>query len=187
MYVGIRAGVGDYQESSQRLDAALQASGESTTSTSVTQHRFSGVLYAGVPVYGPLSVELGFADLGIYPVGISTTSTNIAQLAETIARKLPPAGRGVTLGLAAPLDVSSWLAVEPRVGLLAFQSKQEVFTPGGTVSDDRKGAGLDAGLGLLLFPHGRWSAGAGLDCFAASGRCNVLLYSAVLEYRFGGK
>jgi hypothetical protein len=186
-YVGVRAGVGDYMESSQRLDAAIESAGESTTTTSVTQHRAAGVVYAGMPFYRMLSVEIGFADLGTYPVGISTQTTNIPQLAGTITRKLPPAGRGLTLNLAAPLDVSSWLAFEPRLGLLAYQSKQEVFTPAGTVADDRKGAGLDAGLALMLFPHSRFSVGAGADCFAAGGRCNVMLYSAVLEYHFGGR
>ena len=185
-YVGIRAGFADYTESSQRLDAALDSAGESSTSTSVTQHRAGGVVYAGMPFYRMLSFEIGFAQLGTYPVGISTQSTNIPPLAQTITHKLPPAGRGLTLDLAAPLNITSWLAVAPRLGLLAYQSKQEVFTPGGTVADDRKGAGLDAGLALLLFPHRHFSFGAGIDCFAASGRCNVLLYSAVLEYHFGG-
>jgi hypothetical protein len=185
-YVGIRAGFADYTENSQRLDAALDSAGESSTSTSVTQHRAGGIVYAGMPFYQMLSVEIGFADLGTYPVGIRTQSTNIPSLAQTITRKLPPAGRGLTLDLAAPLNIASWLAVAPRFGLFAYQSKQEVFTPTGTVADDRKGAGLDAGLALLLFPHSRFSVGAGVDCFAGSGRCNVLLYSAVLEYHFGG-
>jgi hypothetical protein len=37
-----------------------------------------------------------------YRVGISKQTTNIPQLAGTITRKLPPAGRGLTLNLAAP-------------------------------------------------------------------------------------
>jgi hypothetical protein len=81
------------------------------------------VVYAGVPFYKALSLELGFAALGVYPVRITTTSTNIPQLAQTIVRDLSPAGRALTLTLAASLDISSWFAVQPRLGGLAFQSR----------------------------------------------------------------
>ena len=138
-----------------------------------------------MPFYRSLSLELGFADLGTYPVSISTTSSNIPQLAQTIVHSLPPAGRGLTLNLALPLNITRWLAIEPRFGLLAYQSKQEVFTPGATISDDRSGVGFDAGLALLIVPATHFSFGAGVDCFDAGGRCNVLLYSAVIEYHFG--
>jgi hypothetical protein len=185
-YVGIRAGRTTYWESSAQLDSDLVANGESGTTTSINQHRVGGVLYAGVPFFGPLSLEFGLADLGEYPVGIRTTSTNIPQLAQTIVRNLSPAGRGLTLNLAAPLDIASWFAVEPRLGLLGYQSKQEVFTPMGTFSHDREGGGFDAGLALLLRPTSSIYIGAGVDCFETGGsRCDVLLYSAQIEYHFG--
>jgi Beta-propeller repeat len=184
-YIGIRVGSGVYSESSARLDADLAGAGETGTTTVVHQHRIGGVFYAGVPVYRALSLELGFADLGTYPVDISTTSANIPQLAQTLVRKLEPAGRGVTSNLAAPLDINSWLAIEPRFGLLVYQSKQEVSTTVGTFSHNRVGAGIDAGLALLLHPTQRIYIGAGVDCFDTDGRCNVLLYSAEIEYHFG--
>ena len=185
-YVGIRVGSGSYWESSRQLDADIAANGETgTTTTSVDQHRAGGVVYAGVPFYRALSLELGFADLGTYPVAISTTSTNIPQLAQTIVRNLSPAGRAVTLNLAAPLDINPWFALEPRIGVFGYRSKQEVFTPIGTFSDERDGAGVDAGLALLLRPTRRIYIGAGIDCFETGGRCNVLLYSAQIEYHFG--
>jgi hypothetical protein len=184
-YVGIRVGSGSYWESSRQLDADLAANGETGTSTSVDQHRASGVVYAGVPFYRALSVELGFADLGTYPVEISTTSTDIAQLSQTIVRNLSPAGRAVTLNLAAPLDINPWFALDPRIGVFGYHSKQEVFTPIGTFSHDREGAGVDAGLALLLRPTQSAYIGVGIDCFDTGGRCNVLLYSAQIEYHFG--
>jgi OmpA-like transmembrane domain len=184
-YVGIRVGSGSYWESSRQLDADLAANDETGTSTSVDQHRASGVVYAGVPFYRALSLELGFADLGTYPVKISTTSTDIAQLAQTIARNLSPAGRAVTLNLAAPIDINPWFALDPRIGVFGYHSKQEVFTPIGTFSHDREGAGVDAGLALLLRPTRSAYIGAGIDCFDTAGRCNVLLYSAQIEYHFG--
>jgi hypothetical protein len=185
-YVGIRAGRSTYWESSAQLDADLAKYGETGTSTSIDQHRTTGVLYAGVPFYKALSVELGLADLGEYPVGISTTTTNIPQLAQTIIRNLSSAGRAVTLNLAAPLDITSWFAVEPRIGALGFQSKQEVYTPQGTFSHDREGGGIDAGLALLLRPTRKFYVGAAVDCFDTGGsRCDVLLYSAEIEYHFG--
>jgi hypothetical protein len=184
-FVGIRVGGGSYWESSRQLDAYLAANGETGTTTSIDQHRTSGVVYAGVPFYRALSLELGFADLGTYPVGISTTSTNIPQLAQTIVRNLAPAGRALTLNLAAPLDINPWFALEPRFGVFGYRSKQEVFTPIGTFSHDREGAGIDGGLVLLLRPTRSIYIGAGIDCFETDGRCNVLLYSAEIEYHFG--
>jgi uncharacterized repeat protein (TIGR03803 family) len=184
-YVGLRLGSGDYRESSSELDARIGAAGYSGTDTSITHHRLGGGVFAGVPFYGPLSLELGSADLGRYPIGITTTSTDIAGLSQTTARKLWPAGQAITLGFAAPLDVASWLAVEPRVAGLAFRSKQEVFTPLGTFSDDRSGGGLDAGLSLLIHASRTVSFGAGFDCFDLGGHCTVLMYSAEFSYHFG--
>ena len=185
-YVGIRAGRSTYWESSSQLDADLARYGETGTSTSIDQHRTTGVVYAGVPFYKALSLELGLADLGEYPVGISTTSTNIPQLAQTIIRNLSSAGRAVTLNLAAPLNITSWFAIEPRIGALGFQSKQEVYTPQGTFSHDREGGGIDAGLALLLRPTRKLYVGAAVDCFDTGGsRCDVLLYSGEIEYHFG--
>jgi hypothetical protein len=184
-YVGIRVGEGDYWESSRQLDADLAANAETGTSTSIDQHRAGGAVYAGVPFYKSLSLELGFADLGTYPVSISTTSANIPQLAQTIVRNLSPAGRALTLNIAAPLDLNPWFALEPRIGVFGYRSKQEVFTPMGTFSHDRDGGGVDAGLALLLRPTRSLYIGAGLDCFETGSRCNVLLYSAEIEYHFG--
>jgi uncharacterized repeat protein (TIGR03803 family) len=184
-YLGLRIGSGDYRESSSHLDAEVAGSGFSGIDTSITHHRFGGAAYVGVPFYRALSLELGFADLGRYPVAISTSSSDIAPLSQTIARKLWPAGQAVTLGLAAPLDVASWFAIEPRLGLLAFRSKQEVFTPLGTFSDDRTGGGLDAGLSLLVHPARAVYIGVGFDCFDLGGHASVFLYSAEITYHFG--
>lgn len=184
-YIGLRVGSGDYLESSSHLDAQVAAAGFSGTDTSITHHRLAGAAYVGVPFYGPLSLELGFADLARYPVAISTSSSDIAALSQTIARKLWSAGQAVTLGLAAPLDVVSWFAVEPRLELLAFRSKQEVFTPLGTFTDDRTGGGADAGLSLLVHPMRSVYVGAGVDYFDLGGHGSVLLYSAEIAYHFG--
>jgi len=184
-YIGLRVGSGDYLESSSHLDAQVAAAGFSGTDTSITHHRLAGAAYVGVPFYGPLSLELGFADLARYPVAISTSSSDIAALSQTIARKLWSAGQAVTLGLAAPLDVVSWFAIEPRLAVLAFRSKQEVFTPLGTFADDRTGGGADAGLSLLVHPMRSVYVGAGVDYFDLGGHGSILLYSAEITYHFG--
>jgi uncharacterized repeat protein (TIGR03803 family) len=184
-YVGLRVGSDNYRESSSHLDAEIAASGFSGTDTSISHSRIGGVAYVGVPFYGPLSLELGFADLGRYPVDIATSSADITALSQTIARKLWSAGQALTLGLAAPLDVVSWFAIEPRLGLLAFHSKQEVFTPVGTFADDRSGGGFDAGLSLLIHPTRSVYVGAGFDYFDLGGHGSVFLYSAEISYHFG--
>jgi len=68
---------------------------------------------------------------------------------------------------------------------MGYQSTQEVYTPVGTYSHDREGAGIDAGFAVLLRPTRSLYIGAGLDCFDIDGRCTVLLYSAEIEYHFG--
>jgi uncharacterized repeat protein (TIGR03803 family) len=186
-YIGLRVGGGDYLESSAHLDAEVAASGFGGTDTSITHRRIAGTGYVGVPFYGPLSLELGYADLGRYPVAISTSSSDIPALSQTIARKLWSAGQAVTFGLSAPLDISSWFAIEPRLGLLAFRSKQEVFTPTGTIGDDRTGGGADAGASFLVHTSRSVYFGAGFDYFDLGGHGSVLMYSAEITYHFGSQ
>ncbi len=185
-YAGIRLGTGSYTETSGQLNDYLAGIGDGGTTTSVDQHRTAGVIYAGVPFYQTLSLELGVADLGTYPVSVATTSATIPQLAQSIVHRLPPAGKALTLGLAASPDLGQWLTLEPRVGLMAFSSKQQVDPPTGTVSTTLRGIGIDGGLALLVRATRHVRVGAGVDCFAFGGRCNVLLYSVELEYHFGG-
>ena len=185
VYVGVRVGSADYRDGASRLDGDIAAAGFGGTSTSPSPHRAGAAVFAGISVLGPLSLEAGYVDMGRYPVGISATSANIASLSQTIARKLWSAGQGATLGLAAPLDFNSWFAIEPRLSLLVFRSKQEVFSPVGTFADDRTGAGFDGGVSLLFHPMGPVYLGAGVDCYDIDGRCSVLLYSGEVSYRFG--
>jgi hypothetical protein len=184
-YLGVRAGYGRYWESSAQLDADLIGAGYSTTATNISQQRAAGVLYAGVPFYRSFALELGVADLGLYPVKISTYSNNIPQLAQSIVHDLSPAGRGLTLGVAAPFNLNAWLALQPRLAALAFESTQQLYAPSGTVAHERHGGGLDGGLMLLARPSSSLAFGVGVDCFDTSARCDVLLYSAELEYHFG--
>jgi uncharacterized repeat protein (TIGR03803 family) len=185
-YVGIRVGATDYLDTSSRLYDDVSAAGFPDTNFSLSQHRAGGAAFAGIPVLGPLAVELSYVDLGRYPVAVSTTSSSIPALSQTIASKLWPAGQGGTVGLAAPLDLTPWIAIEPRLALLVYGSRQEVFTPLGTFADDRTGTGLDGGLSLLFHLTPRVYIGAGADCYDIGGRCTVLLYSAEVRYRFRG-
>jgi uncharacterized repeat protein (TIGR03803 family) len=184
-YIGVRLGGADYRDSSSRVESDVLGAGIPGTGISVTSHRFGGAAFAGIPFWGPLSLEAGYVDLGRYPLAISTSSADIPALAETIARKLWPAGQGGTLGLAAPIGVGPRFAIEPRLSLLVYRSKQEVFTPLGTFADDRTGAGLDGGLSLLVRPIPAMYVGAGVDCYLIDGRCSVLMYSGEVSFHFG--
>ena len=164
-------------------ESNLDTGHKSTVRTGLPQGTWR-VAYAGVPFYHGLSLELGLADLGIYPVKISTTSADIPQAAKNVLHNLSPAGRGVTLDLGGPLDINRWLAIEPHLGLLIYQSKQEVFTPVGTFSEDKVGAGIDAGFSLLLHPIRQVYVGTGLECFDTDRGCNVLLYSGEIEFHW---
>ena len=155
------------------------------TSASLDRHRTVGAIYAGVPFYGPLSFELGYVELGRYPLTIATRSAQYASVAQTALDTLRPAGRGASLGLGAPIDLGRWFALDPHVALLLSQSKQEVTTPVGTFSDNRHDTGAAAGLGILFRPTPHVYLGGGVDCFGAGLHCDVFAYTAQLQYRFG--
>ncbi len=183
-YLGVRGGIATYGVDSSTVNSGLSAS-DAATVNSIDHRKGAGVLYAGVPFYHGLSLELGYADLGIYHVSLSTSSANVAQVAADAVGQLKPAGRGITLGLGGPFDLGRWFAVEPHLGALIYQSKQEVFTPDGTYSKGDYGVGLDAGVALLVHPFRPVYAGAGFECFDTGGGCNVRLASLQLEYHFG--
>jgi hypothetical protein len=184
-YVGLRVGAATYDQNGAALEQALAASGYTPVTGSIDRHRTGGVLYAGVPVHRHLALEIGWADLGEYPVTLTTADANVAGVAQTAVRKLYAAGRAVSVGFALPLDLGPWLSIEPRLAALGFESKQTVYTPQARYAQTREGAGLDAGLGLFVSPLPRVGVGAAVDCFDIGGRCNVLLYSVAVEYRFG--
>jgi len=184
-YLGGRGGVATYIIDRSAVNGSLAASGDAASVSSIDHRKGAGVLYAGVPFYHGLSLELGYADLGIYHVSLSTSSANVGQVATDTVGQLKPAGRGITLGLGGPYDLGRWFAVEPHLGALIYQSKQEVFTPGGTYSKGDYGVGLDAGVALLVHPFRPVYAGVGFECFDTGGGCNVRLASLQLEYHFG--
>ena len=183
-YAGLRVGSTTYSESTQSLDGYLAGIGDTGTSVALSRNRTGGVLFAGVPFYRAWALELGVADLGTYPFSVTTTA-NVTALAETLDRHLPPAGWGLTLGLAAPMDLNHWFAIEPRLGLLGYASRQEVHTGTGTIALNRHGLGLDAGLSLLAHVSRHLVLGASVDCLDTHHDCNVLLISGQIEYRFG--
>jgi len=89
------------------------------------------------------------------------------------------------LGFSMPIDVTSWLNIEPRFAALAYQSKQTLSTSDATLRHDSTGAGFDAGLAFSVPAGGPIYLGAGIDCFHEDRGCNTLLVSAQIEYRFG--
>jgi PKD repeat protein len=184
-YVGVRLGSGTYSETGGSFNADLVSAGDAVSSGTIARHEFSGVAYVGVPFYQSLALEFGYADLGTYPVRITTAAANVTQVAESAVQRLAPAGRGLTLNLALPLNFNPWFAIEPRLGVLAYDSRQEVFTPVGRVSQNRAGAGADGGLSLLVHANRQFDLGAGVDCFGTNHACNVLLLSADIEFHFG--
>jgi hypothetical protein len=183
-YAGMRGGSSTYSVTNDQLNTATAGAG-GDTSTSVEHHKGVGVLYAGVPVYDGLALEVGYADLGIYHVKIDTSSPDIAQVARDVAGRLTPAGRGLTLGVGGPFDLGRWFAIEPHLGALIYQSRQEIFTPDGTYTHGNVGVGLDAGVALLAHPFRPVYAGGGFECFDTSRGCNVSMSFLQVEYHFG--
>lgn len=208
-YVGVRAGESIYQPTTSYLVNSLGANADEIQTLSIDSHQFGGVVYAGVPIWRTLSLEVGYAQIGQFPLSMTTVSSggggldsvksvarsratvralaggDIDGLAQAVVNAAPAAGHGVTLGFAMPVDVTSWLNIEPRVAALGYQSKQTLSTSDATLRHDSTGAGFDAGLAFSVRAGGPIYLGAGVDCFHEDRGCNTLLVSAQIEYRFG--
>jgi hypothetical protein len=208
-YVGVRAGESIYQPTTSYLVNSLGANADEIQSLSIDSHQFGGVVYAGVPLWRTLSLEIGYAQIGQFPLSMTTASSgggsldslkararsaatmralagsDIDSLAQSVVNAAPAAGHGVTVGFAMPIDVTSWLSVEPRFAALAYQSKQSLSTSDATLRHDSTGAGFDAGLAFSVRAGGPIYLGAGIDCFHEDRGCNTLLVSGQIEYRFG--
>jgi len=181
-YVGLRAGESSYAIDVDDLDTSLAAAGDSASVISLQRHEAAGVLYGGIPFFHNLSLEAGVAYLGVYHLQLATTAMQAAKVSADAAHLLGPAGRGFTLGLGGPIDLSRWFAIEPHLGLLLYQSRQEISDPPTTYRSGDYGAGLDAGAMLLIHPAPALYVGAGWECFE---RCDVRVVSAQIEYHFG--
>jgi hypothetical protein len=207
-YVGVRAGESIYQPTTSYLVNSLGANADEIQSLIIDSHQFGGVVYAGVPVWRALSLEIGYAQIGQFPMSMAAASSggslesmksvarsgatvralaggDIDGLAQAVVNAAPAAGHGVTLGFAMPVDVTSWLKIETRFAALAYQSKQTLSTSDATLRHDSTGAGFDAGLAFSVRAGGPIYLGAGIDCFHEDRGCNTLLVSAQIEYRFG--
>jgi hypothetical protein len=217
-YVGARAGQSIYKGSATSIENSIGDDADAITSLTINSHQFGGVLYAGVPIWKSLSLELGYAQLGQFPMSMTTQTSSPGNVdgvvsnsrsgalktvsftratkaqgffadTDTVAQEVvnaaPPAGHGITLGFAMPLEVLPRLSVEPRFAALFYQSKQSLTTSDATLRNDNKGVGFDAGVALSVRVIGPVYLGAAVDCFHQDRSCNVLLVSGQLEYRFG--
>lgn len=184
-YVGLRGGAGIYTLNSNRLANSLSADGYAVSGIHVDHNQAAGAIYGGVPVCGPLALELGLVDLGRYGVDLATTSSDSQGLARDALRRLPAAGRGVTLGFGSRADLVPWFAVASRLGLLVYRSKQDLGTPAGNFSDRQTGVGVDAGLSLLFHPLPAFYLGAGYDCYHTDRGCDAQMVSGQIEFRYG--
>ena len=130
-------------------------------------------------------LELSYAQLGQFPLAITAATADAQVLAQRILGQLAPAGHGVTAGLALPLQFGPVFGIEPRLSSLYYQSKQVVGIATGDYRKDLRGVGIDAGLSATFRIAAPLYVGVGTDCFHLTQACNVLLYSAQIEYRFG--
>jgi hypothetical protein len=184
-YIGIRAGVSDYQFSPADLEARLGTAGSDLDSATISKRQFGGMLYGGVPLYKSLMLELSYAQLGQFPLSTKTTSAEPGALAQHILGQLAPAGHAVTAGFALPWQFGSVFGIEPRLSALYYQSKQVVALATTDYRNDLRGVGVDAGFSTTFHVAAPWYIGVGMDCFHMTQACNVLIYTAQVEFRFG--
>src|SRR3984885_12728647 len=184
-YVGIRAGLSNYQFSPTDLESRLGAASSDIDSVTISKHQFGGMLFGGVPIYRSLMLELSYVQLGQFPLSVKTTSADVGGLAQRILGQLAPAGHGATAGFALPLQFGSLFGIEHRLSALYYQSKQVVEGGIADYRNDLRGVGLDAGLSTTFRVAAPLYVGVGADCLHMTQACNVLLYTAQIEYRFG--
>ena len=183
-YVGLRAGMADYQFSPSDLDKAMGSGASQIDSVSISRHQFGGALYGGVPIYRNLMVEVSYSQFGQFPLSVRTTTTDDTALAKRTVHALQPAGHGVTAGFTLPVELTSSLSIEPRVSALFYESTQELSTSAASYEDKEHGFGVDAGLTFGVRVAKPLHLGIGVDCMHMTQACNVLVVSAQLEYRF---
>ena len=217
-YVGIRAGESIYKPSVGSILNSVGPDADEIGSLTINSHQFGGVIYAGLPVWKQVSLEIGYAQIGQFPLSMTTVtagggqlsrigagakvaatprlalnaatvsaaaSSEVDRIAQEVVDAAPPAGHGVTLGFALPIDVTSRFSIEPRFAALFYQSKQSLTTSDATLRNDSKGVGFLAGAAASARVFGPVYVGAGVDCFHQNRACNVLLLSGHIEYRFG--
>lgn len=177
-YVGVRVGENDY-----RPDVAVPAQG---AIVSTDRSQTGGAFYVGVPVYRKLAVEVGYADFGQYRVQATTTQTPAVGAANQMLASLRPTGKAATLAAALPLPIGPYFTIEPRLGITAGHSRQEV--DGGTfiLVHDRNPIGYLEGVSALLHPTRALSIGFSASCYGTDGvRCDVRTYAGELRLHFG--
>ena len=208
-YVGLRAGESIYQPSMSSILTSVGPDASAITALSIDTHQFGAVLYAGVPIWHSLSLEIGYAQMGQFPLSMSVTTSSavpeararstgqaaplrtaaISKSVDTIAQAVvdaaPPAGHAATLGVALPVDITSRLSFEPRIAALIFQSKQTLTTSDARVRDDSWGSGFEVGGALNVRLFDSLYLGASVDCFHQTRACNTVLLAAVIEFHFG--
>ena len=212
-YIGLRAGESIYQPTVRSILNSVGPDAADISSLGISKHQFGGVVYAGVPIWRSLSLEIGYAQLGQFPLSMTTITTTVAgsvpdsraktaaqlgqvralagtaasvdAIAKEVVDAAPPAGHGATVGLALPIDITSRLSFTPRVAVLAYKSNQTLRTPDGTVRDDFWGTGFDVGGTVTARLFDSLYVGAGVDCFHQTRSCNTVLLNGVIEYRFG--
>lgn len=184
-YGGLRAGESTYQSTTSYLLGASGPNAGEIQSLDLSSHQFGGVIYAGVPIWKNLNLEIGYAQIGQFPLSMKASGTHVDAVAQALVDAAPAAGHGITFGFALPVDLTSRLSVEPHFAALAYQSKQSITTSDATLRHDSTGVGFDAGVAFSLRVAGPVYLGVGVDCFHEDRGCNALLLSGQVEYRFG--
>ncbi|HUS25106.1 MAG TPA: hypothetical protein VM369_09165 [Candidatus Binatia bacterium] len=183
-YVGVRAGVTRFAQSGADLTDALQRRGNNVTAT-VDRSGAAGVVYAGVPIGRFTALELGFADLGDYDIGVQGPDSGSAQLRSDLAQLVSPTGQALLLGFSQHLPMCGGLWLQPRASLLYYRSKQAASSGGVTQELKRHGGGFDLGAALMLDLGRAFTAGVGVEAFKEAGFDSLWLLSGQLQYSFG--
>lgn len=183
LYVGTRLGTAHYEPTDSALERKLRSTGDEIDAKQ-DHHAFSGALYAGVPVYPGLAIEAGWQELGHYDGKLSGKSADPARVAETASHAMPPAGRGVTLGLCTRASLDGWdFAI--RAGGMYFRSTQKAQFGSAYAEDKDRGVGLTAGFAVARPLTPRFSIGIAADTFGLDRRAVVNRFAVQLEYRIG--
>ncbi len=177
-YAGLRVEEGRYQPSLPTV-AGL-------TDTGIDRNQTIGGLYLGAGIGGPLSIEVGYVELGTYDVYGRTRAAQPGAVAQTLVTELRPSGHGGTLQLALDVPLGERFALSPRAGLLVSESRQEAWLGGVRYQHSRSNTGFAGGLTLRYRAAPALSVGLSADCFGPTGlRCDVVGYGLDLRYHFG--
>ncbi len=183
-YAGLKLGQAEYVDVQDNVAPVIAATGDDLN-FSIDDSNTGYELFAGYKFTRFISARLSFINLDEYSVQVRGTSSDPDALGEAINNALNPAVQGFTLGAAGHIGVGEQITLEPRAGLLIYDSEQDANIAGISNTVDDAGLGYTLGGSVLFNVNQNLQLGIGYDAYWSEEDDLIAhFYSAQLQYYF---